>query len=130
MPTTEQTIKVVTDLWQKRQEAVSNSDTISVHLVELAEDDIDHEGLEGILRKMARNGCFFVADDDIRELTSVHPNTTVVVIGADKIDRFKLYEYKQKLLGKWQKPIIKPVALETIARSMGELRMMSTTQWS
>ena len=121
--------------FNRKEESIQAGNIVAISLLDLhKEKKINIDTGRDNLRYLYSKGCFratnakrlfnlqrLAAVDDTEELCLAEgalPNG--VMLKQEEFDTLRIFEVKLELQGKNQKSIIKPVALENIARHMGD----------
>lgn len=135
MPTKEQTVLVIDRLLEGRDSAKANADnpifrsgSYCIDVERLAMQEMRHDEAREILAELRNKGCFvFENRQSESEFSSMVDSSffrqkpaNVVFLKIGEVHSLRLFECRQELLGKKGNSTIKPVALEHIARKMGD----------
>ncbi len=99
---------------------------VTVDMRDVLADGLSQNSLGVILQNLKNNGCFQLKTRAQEEAFWTLParafsdQDATITLEKEEINTLKLYEQKRKLLNKEQESIIKPIALEHIARRLGE----------
>jgi hypothetical protein len=125
-PNTEATVKII-DYFLKRKEYAVNE--VPIFTSDLMTEGVEITTLENILQDLIKEECFQFSNQQTEAHLYLMASTlfeteeqakkNMVTLDKSEINSLKLHEYKQKVLGKSQRSIIKALALERIARDMG-----------
>ena len=126
-PNTEANVKII-DYFLKRKEYAVNEVMVSTN--DLMSEGVDVKTVENILQDLIKEECFQFSNQQTEAHlylmastlfeTEAQAKKNMVTLDKSEINSLKLHEYKQKVLGKSQRSIIKALALERIARDMGD----------
>lgn len=113
----EKITKIIDFLFKQRD---LPGDYISVDIKRLVSDDFSLGELEDIFQDLKANNCFSFENMAGRDSFSSLENVLTVVLKKTEYNFLKLFEYREKLLGNIGRSIVKPIALEQIARIIGD----------